>query len=431
MPKGLVVVKFLVWRRHNAVALVTVTLTFLTFIVLFRNDWLHSYNAVSAVFWLPLLWLGGVVSALATVRVHRRDGAERYAVSAASPRHGTGMRLMGSLIDVIVLAVVPFLANAVVVFGAAKLADARGYLDLSLTYYTVLYLVLLVLLGTLVARLMSQKLIAPLVSFVIALYGGMYIIAAPGEIDTWSIFDPQAYVSLALMLTAATAGVVLSSRFVGTEDRTAAVKSSAAVVLVGILVLIAVTGSYDPTSAVRSGTVADRMCRQVGVDEFCVWTSDEYRLDSLAAQTARARALSVDLGDELPAFSYAQPGLPTADLHGKPEKIATFGASHPSWPAAQFITASHANNWACGLASPPAGHEEVHMLLFDLATNYVYGDIDYSGFSSDSLEIDQERARIGQHMANLSEEEQRASLVHALRSYVTTCELDVEAFTTS
>lgn len=84
MPKGLVVVKFLVWRRHNAVALVTVTLTFLTFIVLFRNDWLHSYNAVSAVFWLPLIWLGGVVSALATVRVHRRDGAERYAVSAAT-----------------------------------------------------------------------------------------------------------------------------------------------------------------------------------------------------------------------------------------------------------------------------------------------------------------------------------------------------------
>ncbi|NLW13723.1 MAG: hypothetical protein GX037_04205 [Trueperella sp.] len=67
-----------------------------------------------------------------------------------------------------------------------------------------------------------------------------------------------------------------------------------------------------------------------------------------------------------------------------------------------------------------------YFVIFDLVTNWVYGDIGYDEFFSSDEETDSERADLGQQLAELSEEEQLNALTHIVRHYHDTCEVHIK-----
>ncbi|VEI14092.1 Uncharacterised protein [Trueperella bialowiezensis] len=170
----------------------------------------------------------------------------------------------------------------------------------------------------------------------------------------------------------------------------------------------------------------------------CVWPEDEYKLPHLVMYAENFREMMDTIGADMEPTLYAEPNIKRISdeasvvdgaVREYPEYtqirvIYPFGAAEGSWAAARgYVDPSL---WQCDSSVSPLSDDEVrmnHFLLLDLMTNWTYGDIGYSDFSSGNQEYTESSHSLGAQLAPLSREDQIAKLADYLTHFRDTCEI--------
>lgn len=373
------------------------------FVVLFDNGWSSSSNAASIALWMPMILLGGLSAALSAAAVVRAKAAARSPVVEVSPRGKVLLELLQLASDIVFLALLPYAVVATTILAGSRIGGAQGRLDLHYLWFTALYCVFLVLLGRAVAEVVSGPVLAPVFAFVAALIFGAYSILTGSEINAWSVFDVRAYVLLAVITTIIMLSLIvarLKSESLGIVATTVGILASGT--------LVWAMGSIDMGALLRTPEGrADVTCRDVDKDSVCVWPEDAHKLDELADQIRRMRALGDAAGVTMPAMTFAEPGLDTVVPGAR--QIIPLGGKVKSWAAAQSITMSLFDQGCPGAADDPDLDDSAY-LVQDLSTNFVFGDIEYGGYASSLPQVDDLRSQRSAQLAPQTQEAQAKQL---------------------
>lgn len=304
-----------------------------------------------------------------------------------------------------------------------------GYLDLRYGAYALAFSFILYLLGTLTAHLRLGPLRSAIIALFLGLYAGMYIALTAAEVNTWEILNPYAWEIMAIC-----ALILLIAVPLATARRTITALASRTTSIAGTALTIAAIFSMGgmQTSGYARTDHENILCEDSGEDTLCVWQEDSFRWDDMRAYLQRTRDLRAAAGLPATPILAIEPGIPQ-NLAKSPEElekqeyfltyVSAFGGNTPSWPAAQSFADILRWSDTCSFESP-----EQSDLLYDLLTNFIYGDITYTGFSTSDPERDGTRLDYSQELARLSEAEQLTRLASALSSFIATCSYDPEEF---
>lgn len=405
-----------------------VTAIWLAFLLLFRNGWLGSNNAASIAFWFPLIWLGSIIAAVSAFSTVRADNASKDPVDQTTPRNKTALLLLGTTVDVFFIGLVPFFTASAVIAIGTTLTSSKGYLDLNYAVFTALYAVFLVLLGKIAARVLSGPILSMVLAFFFGLFFGLYSILSGREIETWSSFNKEAYILVVLALVLAVITIGLTDRL--RTGNSSALLGVASLGLASIVMVFFVFGSVEMNRDVRDLQTGGSICSNVEADQVCVWAEDEHKLSFLTASVDRMRMVHAYTEIELPASVFAEPGLFPLNTENTYPVRALGGEAH-SWPAAQTI-GSAMMSWSCGASQDDIdettedAHTATWFLLSDVLSNFIYGDIEYAGFTNTDPQITSTRQDLTSGLASLSVEDQARWLGNAMENFRQTCEFSEE-----
>lgn len=262
----------------------------------------------------------------------------------------------------------------------------------------------------------------------------MYILLTGAEIDTWNIFPLDAWITLLLCVLI----VFCSISFITARRIVPAIISRTTTGLATILVIATIftQGSVPADRSLRTD-YENTLCKDSNEGTLCVWKEDAFKMDDL--QGFLQRTYNLRSAAELPnnPIIALEPGIPLDPIQNPAEideneysfiSIFAFGGTTPSWPAAQSF--AFILQWS-DKCSPESDEQYAKTnLLFDLLTNFIYGDIDYNGFSISNQKLDSTRLDYSQELAKLSEKEQLTRLASALASVHATCSYNPEELLT-
>lgn len=384
----------------------------LIFEFVFRDAWLEAYHGVGTSIFLPLSYLSGVVALFAHGREQARVAANRNPVWAPAVRRAVRGRAVAY--DYVELCLIPLIIVSAVVWGGSFLANNRGYLQWEFIPFSALSLAISLMIGVLVARIVRQSLASAVLAVVLAVFLGLFLGNTPPETDVWQKFSWFAFIIAAIYVLICLLGYALSAKLHG-RVRTIAVSCA-------LLLLTAGGLATKQVEALEEGRdfYGDPVCEQAGEDLVCVWPEDSYKLPSLVSMAERARMLVEAMGENPPAQTYQEQGVPTSKLPSADhvQLIEPWGSPAHRWASAnRFLNLiPYSDSEAC------MSDEIIHQnAVFDtVATSWIYGDISYTDFSAPGLDDDLERV-IGE-LAELSPEDQMTRIAGWIRDLNARCE---------
>ncbi|MBC3186803.1 hypothetical protein H7347_09535 [Corynebacterium sp. zg-331] len=401
----------------------------LIFCLIMRKTWFSSYNGLTMALWSPLVFIGSVICALAAWQEATRLAHHGTAIWLSTPRSWLLIRFQEILGGYLLCVFLPTALCQSVVLLIGTIFALPGYLDLRYGFYALAFGLVLYLLGTLAAHLRLGPLRGAIVALFLGLYSGMYIVLSPASVDTWEIFRPAAWEVMVVC-----AAILLIAVAVALAARTISLRGSRTTAGIGttlIVTMIFIVGGQQTGGYLRSD-VENTRCESSEEDTLCLWLEDSFKWDDTRAYLRRTRDLSSAAGLNIGPIVAIEPGIPQERARATEEVerqdytlsyISSYGGKTPSWPASQSF--ADILRWpdACSLAAPDKAD-----LLYDLLTNFIYGDIAYNGFSTSDPERDGARLDYSQELAHLSQQEQLSRLASALASFTATCSYAPEEF---
>ncbi len=401
----------------------------LIFCLIMRDVWFTSYNGLTMSLWTPLVFTGGVICAIAAWQEATHRAHHSTAIWLSTPRSWFSVRLREVLGGYLFSVLLPTLLSQTTMLLIGAILSLPGYLDLRYGAYALAFSFILYLLGTLTAHLRLGPLLSTIIALFLGLYAGMYIALTTAEANTWEILNPYAWEVIAIC-----ALILLLAIPLAAARRTITARGSRTTAIVGAALTVAAIFSMGgiQTSGYIRTDYENILCENSGQDTLCIWQEDSFKWDDIRAYLQRTRNLRAAARlPEAPILAI-EPGIPqdrakTPEEVEKQEYFLTYifalGGNSPSWPAAQSF--ADILRWpdACSLNNP-----EQSDLLYDLLTNFIYGDITYNGFSTSDPELDGTRLDYSQELSQLSEEEQLTHLASALSSFTATCSYNPEEF---
>ncbi|KQB83600.1 hypothetical protein Cocul_01670 [Corynebacterium oculi] len=402
----------------------------LIFCLIMRDVWFTSYNGLTMSLWTPLVFTGGIICAIAAWQEASRLAHHSTAIWLSTPRSWFVVRLREILGGYLLSVLLPTLLSQGAMLLIGAILSLPGYLDLRYGAYALAFSFILYLLGALTAHLRFGPLRSAIIALFLGLYAGMYIALTTAEVDTWDVFRPSSWEVIVICAFILFIAVPLT-----TARRTITARASRTTAIVGVALTVAAIfsmGGVQTSGYVRTD-YENILCEDSGEDTLCIWREDSFKWDDIRAYLQRTRDLRAAAGLPATPILAIEPGIPqdrakTPEEVEKKEYLLTYifalGGNTPSWPAAQSF-ADFLRQWpdACSLEAP-----EQSDLLYDLLTNFLYGDIAYTGFSTSDPERDGTRLDYSRELAQLSEEEQLTRLASALSSFTATCSYDPEEF---
>ncbi len=387
--------------------------------------WGHSWNGVSGCLFVPAVYLGGILAAQGAYFATRRAEARRNAVWAASARSSAAVTVFSTLLDILFVVVSPYVAYVSVLLAYGTLRGLNGRLVVLVGIFTLLYLMLAYAIGTLTAAIAPGRFIPPALAFVLGLFLGAYLVSGTVEINTWYAFPLDAFISL-LIVGVLAAGLLIGVQRVydSSARRAQAVSVAGVVMIVGLAVAF---GPIDIATTERADG-ENHVCEQQGIDMVCVWKEDAYKLPNLKEQARRWRQTITGTQYDAPPTLFFEPALPLGSLntrYGYEDSIVlqANGGKNPNWQVGYGMI-ENAAYWEC----PQQDEREAstgYMNLSGIISNYIYGDIDYRGYTIDMPEEDERRFALTTQLAELSDDEQLTWLRQKIDTYSTSCEFEM------
>lgn len=387
-----------------------------------------SLNALTCSLFIPLLLGSGFLAGLGAGRQSAWRRHEQRVPWLAAPRRPASRAWRAVGADLAFIVLLPQVIVYAVLIGACIGLGVQGYFDATYVVYGCVFSVSAYLFGSVCGWLLNQRYVAVVLAVALGLYAGSYTIQVSAEIDAWSAFPPDAWtVTVGIVVIAALALTIHTSARAARAWTHRVVSLSA----IGLsLALVAACGSQIGIGGARAPAQA-YACRDAGIDRVCVWPEDGYKLDSLSAQVARTRSLLRATGGDDQPLLYLEPGVPGAaagpEWSDARRGVAwAIGGAEISWPAAQSIF--NTIDWR-SCARPWEQTEDTWRraaVLGDLATNYVYGDVSYSGFSSSDGAQDTQRAALGASLATMDDAALVEWIGQGISEYQSTCDVSLE-----
>ncbi|MDD7385318.1 MAG: hypothetical protein PUG30_07060 [Actinomycetaceae bacterium] len=417
------------------VALLVMTVFYFIFDVLFKNTILESYNGVTELPWDYVTFLGGLTAAGSAVFFLMHQRADAHAISNTTPRSTLAIGILDALASYVVLVLVPFTASYGVALAASALSTNRGYLDFSFALSALFFGATYVLVGEIVASIISTPVLAIVVAFVVGTVLGLYAVGGGGGIDNSFVFNPRIYAlvsvsfGVALLVRGALARIHAPKHVLARTKNVQSGVHTAEFVLVGGCIAVFLLFSDIPLVQARPITSGSYLCTDVDNSKLCVWKEGDYRIPSYSEQYRRAEILGQKFGIAQESRLIVEEGL--EGLQDLPPfnqsaltdvlMIASSGGEERSWSAAQAYAIRYTS-----LAEEELACEQPNdysWFLLDLSTNYIYGDILFTGYSTSDTVLDSAVARIGKEWAGLSDENVAGKIAQLMEEYRTTCSI--------
>lgn len=397
------------------------------FSILLKDDWFGSYNGLTMGLWVPMVWSGSIIATIAAWQEADRIAHHQEPIWLSAPRSWLAVQIREILVGYSLSALLPTLFMQGILLAIGASLSLPGYFDPSYGFYALAFSFIAYLLGVLIAHAHLGPLRSAIISLFLGLYAGMYVLVTGSEVDTWEIFPNEAWAVICACLLVLSIAIVLVSfyRIVNPVlSRTTTIVGAALTVA-----LIFGIGGVQVGNSVRSD-YENTTCEKIGEDSLCVWSEDSFKMDDLRGFLERTRALRSRTGVEELPIAAVEPHVPVdvalASMQIESDEYVTMnfvpmGGQTPSWPAAQGFAASLPWNYECFDTK-----YEDYSTLFDIVTNFIYGDVAYAGFQTADTVRDGVRVNYAQALAKLSTEEQLARLGAALSGDHTTCPFTLE-----
>ncbi|RTE49331.1 hypothetical protein [Actinobaculum sp. 352] len=387
--------------------------------------WGKSWNGVSGCLFVPAVYLGGALAAEGSYLAIRRAEARRNAVWAASARSSAAVTAFSAVLDILFAVVFPYAAYASVLLAHGTLRGLNGRLVVLVGVFTLLYLTLTYVIGMLTAAIAPGRIIPPALAFTLGLFLGSYLVSSSVEINSWYAFPLDAFLLL-LIVGVLAVGVLIGVQH--TYDSSA--RKAQTTSIAGIAMIVVLAWFFGPIDIARTERAdgENHICEQQGIDMVCVWKEDAYKLPSLKEQARRWRQIITGTQYDAPPTLFFEPALPLGSLntrYGYEDSIVlqATGGKNPNWQAGYGMI-ENAAYWECP-QQDERGASTGYMNLSGIIGNYIYGDIDYRGYTVDSPDEDERRFALTERLAELPEDAQLAWLRQKIGTYAETCEFEV------
>ncbi|WP_125482402.1 hypothetical protein [Actinobaculum sp. 313] len=380
---------------------------------------------MSGCLFVPAVYMGGVLAAEGAYLATRRAEARRNAVWAVSARSSVAVAVFRGVLDILFVAFLPYLVYAAVLLGYGSLQGVHGRLVVLVGAFTLLYLALVYVVGMVTAAVAPGRFIPPALAFVLGLFLGAYLVSSAVEINTWYAFPLDAFLLL-LIVGLLAVGVLIGLQHARDSSARKAQTTSIAGIA-AIVILARFLGPIDIATTERADG-ENHVCEQQGIDMVCVWKEDAYKLPNLKEQARRWRQIITGTQYDAPPTLFFEPALPLGSLntrYGYEDSIVlqATGGKNPNWQAGYGMI-ENAAYWECP-QQDERGASTGYMNLSGIIGNYIYGDIDYRGYTVDSPDEDERRFALTERLAELPEDAQLTWLREKIGTYANTCEFEV------
>lgn len=412
------------WKAYASAAAV-LAVAYFTIAFLLRADIAEGFNTVSLLPWIFAIFASGPAAAGAAILTLRHHRADKNAITRTSPRSRITIGCADWLMRYLALAVIPFALCYTCALIYSTISTNRGLLDLGHIVPALLFQAFIILMGELIARMLAGKeLVAILLVFVIGVFLGQYSTYGGSGQNNWEQANPELYsFVLALLALALLARLLVDLP----HHRHWAQRILLGITSAAFIAMFYVTSPVYTTIA-RMASPDSYICEEAEPDVVCVWKESDYRIPFYAAQIERGRLLADKFGVTITPTLFYEEGL---ELAGSDPRLATWqidpysslsanGAQENSWMSAQSVTSFYLRKIGfykndCDIGS------ELPWLLLDLTTNYTYGDITFSHYSSQDPHTDAIVKQLGESWATLSDEQIADNLQQMLSEYMSTC----------
>ncbi|WP_311777278.1 hypothetical protein [Trueperella abortisuis] len=382
-----------------------------------RDRIFEAYNTVTLLPWIYVTFLGGITAAASAFLTRSHAEADENAISLTSPRSRIALNAADFIVQYATLAVMPFALSFTATLLASMLVSNRGYLDPSYIPSALALLGALVLIGQTLGLLIPHRILCVLAAFIAGQFLGLYT-NTTRIINNWDSANPQVWAFIVPILLLALAARSSFESF--SAHRIWMSRAAVATCLVAFFVAFYFLSPIKLTTE-RQDSDSAHTCTPVGEDLLCTWNESDYRVPFLSAEIARAQLLRKAANIDLAPILYYEPGLNTDRLTTAPpdRRIAlpSLGGTAKSVMSTQAITGDILADIGhplsvCGTAD----------ITFDLATNFIYGNISTTDYRSTDAEHDSEVRHIAQEWVGLTDEQIAQKLVTRMRNDLQLCD---------
>lgn len=412
--------------RALTIAATALAACYLALSVILREQISTSYNLVSTLPWIQVSTLGGVIVAASTIiNVRRREEAQE-ALWRTTPRSIPILRVIDSITIYVSVIFVPLTSVYALTFAYSAVASNQGHLDFGFLLSALVFGAVLVLIGESVAALISIRLVAVLVGFVLGVVVGNYATVPEGALNNWDSFDSQNYLSTIPWIIILLFLKVMIDREEGQPRR---LSSSIAI---STILVIAFVGFYLLSPALlykdREATASQYSCATIAGNELCTWNESDYKIPTMEMQLKRASDLLRLLGTSDPMITAAEPGLAGAatqnfSVESEVVTLPFTGGDKNSWAAAQTLAFSIFDRSGIDYELCPDNNETTWDLLA-IVSNYIYGDISYSGYKSQDPKADKRVEVFTSKWRGLEDSDIALRISQILETYAQTCAVE-------
>ncbi|MFP7696942.1 hypothetical protein [Trueperella sp. LYQ143] len=414
-------------RRTYALASLAMIVACLVFMFALKDRILDSYNGVTPLLWIFITFISGPISGISAALTITHLRADENAISNTTPRSWIALKLCDLLVRYTTLALMPFCLAYLLALAASSITTHRGLLDLGYIPSALLFTAIPVIVGEIIATIISIQLIAVLASLILGTFLGIYATNAVSTINNCDTWNPAIY---RLIIPCLTIGILtLLIGYIYHFTSHPKTTFSLQLALSAALFIVFFLHSGTPLSTMRHPTASNFFCNTHGKDTICVWKESDYKVPAFTKQIERGNLLLTLAGNPPKPALFLETGLePVKDnLQNKSTIEDTFtlgalGGNENPWVSAQMIAGPYLDKLLADVHSCN-DTDDARWALMDITTNYVYGDITFSGYSSENVTNDNAVARLGQKWAGYTNEQIVQELMRMVDEYRTTCQV--------
>lgn len=411
-------------RKQHLIHTGVITLAWFAMLILLFDPWMNGYHGVGGSLWGAGAYLSALIAALAFLN-HRKTLHIYQSVNAVAPRKYIYLRYFA--VDLLSLNIIPFLIASTSITLASTIMAGRGYLVWQYFLLVPLFLTFAILIGWVSAYLFAHIAVGVVFSGLFSLFISFYLIQSAVESDVWTRFDWSAFTQLFAAIVLVAGGILARRRVKQTRIAVPLAWGS----LFAVVAYVWLSGYANLQTLPRTADIQPS-CAESGPDTVCVWPEDAYKLPTLTQYAARARSLDSALGTKATPALFAEPHIPQVmtnlDRDGYYQgsrrfyQIQPFGAEPSNWAGARgFVFSDFLICDESARQLPEAERTANTFIILDLLTSWIYGDIAYSRYSSESNQNDAQA--IGHRLAMLSPDDQLTQLSHITDHFIRTCEV--------